>query len=170
MRKRTNVAVVLSALTVMAGAMLAFVPSAAAGGPEQRAEEQTRALLNAFERKDLNAITEKIAQNATITVPLSFTGAPEPAGHFANKEEVLGYVSGVTTNFQTIRFTDLRITVTAKGETTFAQANGDFVTADGRPYRNVYIYRFDWKDGLMVHADEYANPITLCDIFENLNC
>lgn len=171
MRMRTFVAVVAGALALTVGATVGPGPSASAGaGPEQRAEAQTRALLGAFERKDIDAISAMIDRNATLTIPLSFFGAPEPAGHFANKEEILGYVNGVVTNFQSIRFTDLRISVTANGKTSFAQANGDFLTADGRSYRNVYIYRFDWKNGRMVRTEEYANPITLCNTFENLNC
>lgn len=170
MRIRTFVAVI----TGVAGAMALTVgpgPSASAGaGPEQRTEAQTRALLAAFERKDIDAISARIDRNATLTIPLSFTGAPEPAGHFANKAEILGYVDGVMANFQRIEFTDLRVSVTDNGRTSFAQANGDFLTADGRSYRNVYIYRFDWKNGRMVRTEEYANPITLCNTFEHLNC
>ncbi|MBF6214858.1 nuclear transport factor 2 family protein [Nocardia puris] len=155
----------------MAGIAIGTTPWASADAqPAGRAEELTRRILDAFERKDLNAIAALLDENASITIPLSFSGAQEPAGHFAGKDEVLGYVGQVTTNFRTLRFIDLRISVAGDGETTFAQANGDFVTADGRPYRNVYIYRFDWKDGRMLHADEYANPITLCQTFDNLDC
>ncbi len=155
------------ALTAVAGSGLS---ASAGGGPEQRAEAQTRALLDAFQRKDLDSISARIDRNATLTIPLSFSGAPQPAGHFANKEEILGYVGGVVTNFQQIRFTDVRISVADNGRTTFAQANGDFRTADGRAYRNLYIYRFDWKGSRFVHADEYANPITLCKTFPLPDC
>ncbi|MCP2280937.1 nuclear transport factor 2 family protein [Nocardia amikacinitolerans] len=167
MRLHTFVAVIAGTLALMVG----NAPSASADvGPERKTEAATRALLEAFERKDLDAIDVLIDQNATLTIPMSFSGALEPAAHFANKDEILGYIGGVVTNFRSMRFTDLRISVAERGGTSFAQANGDFITADGRPYRNVYIYRFDWKDGLMVHTDEYANPITLCQTLENLNC
>ncbi|MEV0824982.1 nuclear transport factor 2 family protein [Nonomuraea rubra] len=165
---RTLLITVTSALALTVG--LGLAPASAEAGPERRTEDRTRALLAAFERRDVKAISASIDENATFTIPLSFSGASEPAGHFAGKEQILGYVDSVLTNFRKVRFTDLRVSVTGQGRTSFVQANGDFVTADGRPYRNVYIYRFDWKNGRMVHTDEYANPITLCKVFEDLGC
>ncbi|WP_460523375.1 nuclear transport factor 2 family protein [Flindersiella endophytica] len=44
---------------------------------------------------------------------------------------------------------------------TFVQTNGDFQTRDGRPYRNVYVFRFDWRGGRMKAWEEYANPVTI---------
>jgi ketosteroid isomerase-like protein len=63
------------------------------------------------------------------------------------------------------RFTDRRITVSADGATTFVQTRGDFLTTDGRPYRNVYVFRFDWLDDKIVSWEEYANPITILRTF-----
>jgi len=48
------------------------------------------------------------------------------------------------------RLIDRRIMVWADGATTFVQARGDFVIAAGRPYQNVYVFRFDWRDGKIV--------------------
>lgn len=44
---------------------------------------------------------------------------------------------------------------------TFVQTNGDFQTRDGRSYRNVYVFRFDWQNGKMAAWEEYANPVTI---------
>ncbi len=63
------------------------------------------------------------------------------------------------------RFTDRRVTTSAAGLTTFVQTQGDFRTTDGRPYRNVYVFRFDWRDGRIVSWEEYANPITILRTF-----
>jgi ketosteroid isomerase-like protein len=63
------------------------------------------------------------------------------------------------------KFIDRRITAAADRATTFVQARGDFVTADGRPYQNVYVFRFDWSDGKIVSWEEYANPITIIRAF-----
>lgn len=63
------------------------------------------------------------------------------------------------------RFADRRVTTSADGLTTFVQTQGDFRTADGRPYRNVYVFRFDWRDGRIVSWEEYANPITILRTF-----
>ncbi|MFB4284006.1 nuclear transport factor 2 family protein [Nonomuraea sp. MTCD27] len=171
MRKHTFLATITGALALTIVTTTGLTPSAsAAAGPERRTVEQTHALLAAFERQDLNAISARIDEDATFTIPLSLSGAPEPAGHFTGKDQILGYVDNVLRNFRRIRFTDMRISVTAHGKTSFVQANGDFTTADDRSYRNVYVYRFDWRNGRMVHAEEYANPVTLCKTFADLDC
>nr|WP_221381615.1 hypothetical protein [Actinoplanes polyasparticus] len=42
----------------------------------------------------------------------------------------------------------------------FVQAEGDLVPAgtDTR-YQNVYVFKFEFRDGHIVHIDEYANPV-----------
>src|SRR5207247_8999356 len=62
-------------------------------------------------------------------------------------------------------FTRRRITASADNTATFVQAKGDFVTADGRPYQNVHVFRFDWRDGKIISWEEYANPITIIRAF-----
>jgi ketosteroid isomerase-like protein len=70
-----------------------------------------------------------------------------------------------------IKFVDTRVAVTDRGTVSFVEADGDFTTADGRPYRNVYVMRFEWTpDGRILRADEYYNPIIACQTFENPAC
>ncbi|CAL9522938.1 hypothetical protein SUDANB176_03889 [Streptomyces sp. enrichment culture] len=71
-----------------------------------------------------------------------------------------------------IDFTPVRVGTTADGgtgtrapTTTFARADGNFRTADGRAYENVYAFRYDRRDGLLVRAEEYADPVTSCAAF-----
>ena len=40
-----------------------------------------------------------------------------------------------------------------------ALAAGAMVTADGKPYRNRYVFRFDFESGRIKSAREYYNPI-----------
>lgn len=63
------------------------------------------------------------------------------------------------------RFADRQVTTSADGLTTFVQTQGDFRTTDGRPYRNVYVFRFDWRDGRIVNWEECANPISILRTF-----
>lgn len=140
------------------------------GKAEGRTEARTQALVAALERKDLEAVTALIHEQATLTVPLSFSGAPEPAGRFVGKEQVLGYVQGVFTNMAVVDFADVRITVTDNGKTSFVQAKGQFTVADGRPYHNVYVFRYDWQHGRVISIEEYANPVTYCATFDNPDC
>lgn len=125
----------------------------------------TLAFLDALQAKDFPAVAAALTEDTALTVALSFSGAPEPAGRFTGKEQVLGYLTQVFTTMGTIRFTDVRVSVADAGRTTFVQANGDFTTADGRPYRNVYVFRYDWRDGLIARTEEYGNPVTFSRTF-----
>lgn len=44
-------------------------------------------------------------------------------------------------------------------------AYGDFTTADGRSYANVYGFRFHWRRARIVHGEEYFNPVTFSEAF-----
>ncbi|MEX5632485.1 nuclear transport factor 2 family protein [Parafrankia sp. FMc2] len=129
------------------------------GARERRTAAATRGFLDAFERRDLDTITNLLTDQVTLVQPMSFTGAPEPAIRFSGRDEVIGYFRQVFAAMGRISFVDERITVGAGGDTVFVQANGDFTGADGGPYRNVYLFRFDWRDGRLVSGEEYANPI-----------
>lgn len=128
-------------------------------------KRRTRAFLDALEHKDLEAVASMTDEHAALTIPLSFSGDQAPGAHFEGRGEILGYVRQVFRSMGEIRFTGVRISVAAGGETAFVQANGDFTTADGRPYRNVYMFRHDWCGGRIVHAEEYANPVTFTRTF-----
>ncbi|APU14867.1 SnoaL-like domain [Actinoalloteichus fjordicus] len=114
------------------------------------------AFVAAMEAKDLSAVVDMIDRDVELTVALSFTGEPEPAARFVGDEQVLGYLTGVFTNMATIDFVDERVSVTADGATSFRQANGDFTTADGRPYRNAYVVRLDGHEGRLPRSRSTA--------------
>ncbi|TMR10215.1 hypothetical protein ETD86_40550 [Nonomuraea turkmeniaca] len=154
---------------IMVTAALALAVTCAAApalASESRStERRTAAILNAFEREDLAAVSALLDPNATLTIPLSFTGRKEDAARFTGKEQVLGYVKNALAAFGRIDFVNVNVTVSEEGNTSFVQADGDFTTADGRSYRNVYVYAFEWRNGRMVRGAEYANPVTFCATF-----
>jgi ketosteroid isomerase-like protein len=78
---------------------------------------------------------------------------------------MVGYFRAIHQVMPVTTMVDLRISVIAGGRSSFVQFDGDFTTADGRPYRNVYIWRVDWKHGHMTTIEEYANPVTFCRTF-----
>lgn len=161
------------AAILAAGTLVAVAPASAGehrGGAEQRTAARTHAFLAALERKDLRTVAAMTGERATLTVSLSFSGAQEPAGRFTGKDEVLGYVRGVFTTMAVVDFTDERVSVTGDGRTSFVQANGRFTAADGRPYHNVYVFRYDWRDGRIAGVEEYANPVTFCTTFGHPDC
>ncbi|AZM47489.1 hypothetical protein DMB38_18330 [Streptomyces sp. WAC 06738] len=146
------------------------VTGTANAGPATGTKGQTYEFIRALERKDLETVSELTHREATLTLPLSLTGKREDAARFTGKEQVLGYVQGVFTTMGEIDFTGVRVSTTTDGTTSFVQAAGNFTTADGRPYENDYIFRYDWKNGRLVHIEEYGNPVTFCNVIGSPAC
>ncbi|MFF0726188.1 nuclear transport factor 2 family protein [Streptomyces sp. NPDC004134] len=171
MRARINGRLATATAALIAVAAIAIaVTGTANAGPETGTKGQTREFVRALEHKDLETITELTHREATLTLPLSFTGNREDAARFTGKDQVLGYVQGVFKTMGKIDFTGVRVSTTPDGNTSFVQAAGNFTTADGRPYENDYIFRYDWKNGRLVHIEEYGNPITFCNVIGSPAC
>jgi ketosteroid isomerase-like protein len=156
---------ILAALT----ALLATVPANAVGASFDRAErataERTERFIRAFERRDVRTLTPMIDPRATLVHPITFSGEQQPEARFVGREQVLGYFRGAFALMSRIDFVRERISVVAGGRTSFVQADGNFTTADGRPYNNVYLLRFAWRDGRIVYGEEYYNPVTFSETF-----
>jgi ketosteroid isomerase-like protein len=126
--------------------------------------DQTNRFLDILEAADQAGMTAILDDQVVWSTPMSSgdAGEGEPARGREAFASRLGSISGL---MRSARFTDRRIKASAVNTTTFVQTKGDFVTADGRPYQNVYVFRFDWRDGKIVSWEEYANPITIIQAF-----
>jgi ketosteroid isomerase-like protein len=164
---------VLGSLTTSL-AVLAVAAAAPAGRGGHRAERETRRraqeFLDRLEQKDTDAIAATLHPEVTFSHPLSLSGKRADAVRWQGKDRVLGYLGGASMMMDRIRFTDQRLSVAAGGGTAFVQADGDLTTADGRPYQNVYIFRIDWRGDRVIAIEEYANPLTFCQTFNNPLC
>jgi ketosteroid isomerase-like protein len=160
----------VAALTLTGGALAA--PTVADGQRRdgRSAVHQTYLLLAALENEDRATVEKLTSDNATLTLPMALSGNRDDAARFVGKDQVLGYIDQLFTGMSVVDFNQVRVTSSDSGRTTFVQANGDFVTADGRPYKNVYIFRYDWKDGRLQAAEEYANPTTFCQTLGHPTC
>lgn len=137
---------------------------------ELATERRTRHFLDMFERRDVDAVSAMLHPDVTLVHPLALSGDRADAARFTGRAEVLGYFADVFGNMRHIRFTDQRVTVAAGGGEAFVQADGDLTLGDGRPYQNVYVFRFEWRDGRIIAADEYANPLTFCQTIGSPLC
>jgi ketosteroid isomerase-like protein len=125
---------------------------------------QTNRFLDALEAADQAGIAGILDDQVVWSTPMSLGGAGdgEPA---RGREAFASRLAAISALMRSARFTDRRITASADSATTFVQATGDFVTAGGRPYQNVYVFRFDWRDGKIISWEEYANPVTIIRAF-----
>jgi ketosteroid isomerase-like protein len=126
--------------------------------------ERTNRFLNAMEDADVEVLAAMLDQDVTWSTQMSATGGQDvEAIHGLDAcGDRLMEIGGL---MRSAKFADRRITVSADGTTSFVQSNGDFVTADGRPYRNVYVFRFDWVGDKILAWEEYANPVTVVKTF-----
>ncbi len=140
------------------------------GRHDRSAAKLTHRILDALEQKDLTTVRRLTSDNATLTLPMALSGDRGATARFVGEDQVLGYIGQLFTGMSVIEFNQVRVTTSDDGQTTFVQANGDFVTADGRPYENVYVIRYDWRHGQLQHAEEYANPVTFCRTIGHPTC
>ncbi len=126
--------------------------------------DQTNRFLDLLEAGDRAGVAGMLDDEVVWSAPMSAgsDGDGEPARGREAFGSRLRSIGGLN---RSARFTDRRITASADEATTFVQTRGDFVTAAGRPYRNVYVFRFDWRDGRIVSWEEYANPLTIIRAF-----
>ena len=134
-------------------------------------EKRTLAFLDAIEREDLAAAAGFPHPDMVLTHPFSLSGNQEPDAVFTGRDQVLDYLRGLFAGMSRIAFDDIRVSVTEGGTVSFVETRGDFTTADGRPYRNVYVLRLEWTPGgRLLRADEYYNPVIACQTFDNPAC
>jgi ketosteroid isomerase-like protein len=63
--------------------------------------------------------------------------------------------------YRRIAFVDSVITPSSDGQVIFVEARGDFLTLDGRSYRNVYLIKLVFDDaGAVTRIEEWTNPVT----------
>ena len=121
--------------------------------------------FDALHDHDLDAISPLLAEDVIEVTPYSPAGTPDPWYVFDGKEAVMGYMRMITENFSQNRLTDVVAFEAADGETVFVEAKGDLIVrTTGRPYRNVYIFKFVVRDQTIVRISEYANPVPIAEL------
>ncbi|KAL7784637.1 hypothetical protein V8C37DRAFT_406219 [Trichoderma ceciliae] len=143
---------------------------AAGAAVQSSTVDQTNAFLAALEGMDLDAIGAMLDQNVNFSVPLSFSGNQEPARTVSGKAQLVQYYQTGFETVSSLEYTNVLVSVTGDGATSFAQCNGLETSSTGQPYLNVYVYRFDWNNNLLTNIEEYTNPITFCQVFNDPTC
>ena len=126
--------------------------------------DQTNRFLDLLEAGDRAGVAGMLDDEVVWSAPMSF-GSTEDSEPARGREAFGSRLRSISGLMRSARFVDRRFTASADTATTFVQARGDFVTVDGRPYQNVYVFRFDWRDGKIVSWEEYANPVTIIRAF-----
>ena len=124
----------------------------------------SRAVVEAFfstkEKHDLAGLTALFADTIVYTFPLPASGAQEKWFVYEGKEATVEYQRKTLDAFSQLKMRDMQITVSEDGATVFVESRGDYISKEGKPYNNVYIFKFVLEDGKIVKTFEYANPVT----------
>ena len=123
----------------------------------------TEALIAALEREDLEVILARLAERVQLVLPLAPDGNNDPThiDHFEGRQAVRNLLWRTFLAYRRIAFVDSVITPSSDGRVVFVEARGDFLTLDGRSYRNVYLIKLAFDDaGAVTRIEEWTNPVT----------
>ena len=123
----------------------------------------TEALIAALEHENLDAILARLAEEVDVVLPLAPDGNNDPShvDRFAGRQAVRAMLWRTFLAYRQITFVDDVITPSSDGRVIFVETRGDFVTLDGRPYRNAYLIKLVFDDaGAVTRIEEWTNPVT----------
>ncbi|MGE0829358.1 MAG: nuclear transport factor 2 family protein [Hyphomonadaceae bacterium] len=134
--------------------------------PEGDVEAIVRRLMTAFQRMDAKAMLDIYSDDVVIESPFHESGMTEEGAFrkYVGRAEVAKYLEGFS-QFKQLHFVDEVYRPTADGRSVYIEARGDCIMADGSPYKNRYVFRFDVDGGRIVRLVEYVNPITAAPAF-----
>jgi ketosteroid isomerase-like protein len=122
-------------------------------------------LIDRLERRDAEGVIALLHEDVVLELPFPIlpgenaTGTRRQAG-----PAVHAYVRHSKELTARNVFTNVVWRSTTDGLAVF-QSDGDCTLADGRPYRNHYLFLFEAKDGKIVRWVEYMNPVTAARAF-----
>lgn len=131
--------------------------------------ELVRAYLEALQRQDPEALCALVTEDFVLEVPLSPSGRNESSDAMAWRgieDFRANYAEYFPTVMASQRLTDVVIRPTFDLDVVYAEAFGDMVLANGRPYKNRYVFRFRIRDSKICELLEFANPVTGAIAFE----
>jgi len=118
---------------------------------------------------DAVTLAQSITEDAVYEIPFSESGSTEPGGfrRYVGASEVIDFWMATTANGpKSLGAEDVELSITGDGSRVFIEQRGNMVLADGRPYRNKYVFRFSIRDGRISHAREYFNPVIAAYAFK----
>lgn len=124
------------------------------------AEELGREYLRALQAKDKQAIFSIIADDFALEVPLNLSGTNDYSDSWRGLAAADANYDTTFRIIQDLVYTDLEFSPCRDPDVAFAEGLGVMTMANGRPYRNRYVFRFETEGGKIRRIREYANPVT----------
>jgi ketosteroid isomerase-like protein len=124
------------------------------------AAELAEAYLAALQAKDKEAILAIVADDFELEVPCNVSGTNDFSDSWRGLEAAKAGWESAFREIEVLHYTDLEFTGGEDGKVAFAEGLGVMKMANGRPYENRYVFRFDLENGKIKRIREYLNPVT----------
>lgn len=127
---------------------------------DRSAMELGQAYLVALQAKDRDAILALLADDFALEVPINVSGTNDFSDSWHGLEAAATNYDLTFQKIEVLQYTDLEFTPARDPNIAYAEGRGIMRMANGRPYRNQYIFRFEAENGKLKRIREYANPVT----------
>ena len=126
------------------------------------AAELADAYLTALQAKDREAMLALLADDFTLEIPCNISGSNDRSDSWRGIENAGPNYDGAFQMIEVLKSADVEITQAADPSIAFLEGRGTMRMANGNPYNNTYVFRFDvdLASGKIKRAREYVNPIT----------
>jgi ketosteroid isomerase-like protein len=132
--------------------------------PEKRrkSKDLVLAFFRAIAAKDPQGLAEALSPDALYEIPFSESGSTEPGAHrrYVGRDQVVDFwMQTASAGTKNLGAEELELSITADGGRLFIEQRGNMVMADGKSYRNRYVFRFEFENGKIKSVREYYNPV-----------
>jgi ketosteroid isomerase-like protein len=127
---------------------------------ERSAADLAQAYLIALQAKNKDAILSILADDFVLEVPCNISGTNDLSDSWSGLEAAAANYENTFRVIEVLKYTDLEFTQGNDRSVAFAEGLGVMKMANGNPYRNRYVFRFDVLGGKIKRIREYLNPIT----------
>jgi ketosteroid isomerase-like protein len=129
------------------------------------AEDLGRAYLKALQAKDKAAILALVTDDFELEVPMNVSGSNDGSDSWRGLDAAGEGWDMAFRIIEDLHYPGLEYTSGADRGVAFAEGMGKMRMANGRPYNNCYVFRFDAVGGKLKRIREYANPVTAAVAF-----
>lgn len=127
---------------------------------ERSAADLGQAYLVALQAKDKDAILRLLAEDFVLEVPCNLSGTNDLSDSWSGLEAADANYEITFRKIEVLKYVDIEFTQGDDRSVAFAEGLGVMKMANGNPYRNRYVFRFDVSGGKIKRIREYLNPIT----------
>jgi ketosteroid isomerase-like protein len=127
---------------------------------ERSASDLARAYLVALQAKDKDAILSILTDDFVLEVPCNISGTNDLSDSWSGLKAAAANYENTFRVIEVLQYVDLEFTQGNDRSVAFAEGLGVMKLANGNPYRNRYVFRFDVTGGKIKRIREYLNPIT----------